>query len=324
MKHPGHTLALFILTFATAALGAAPDAVVSADGGGQYLTIQEAINKAPQTTSSQQPWIILVKPGTYKEVVYVQREKRFVHLIGEDARRTILTYDLHAKMKGPDGMEIGTFRTPTAMIDADDFTVENLTLENSAGPVGQALAVRIDGDRAAFRNCRFLGFQDTILANRGRQYFEGCTITGAVDFIFGGATAYFNRCEIHCVRDGYITAASTPAEQPFGFVFADCKITTEAAGIKTYLGRPWRPSASTIFIRTEMGDAIRPEGWHNWDKPEREKTTRYAEFQNTGPSANPSARAPWSRQLSEDEARAITAESVLRGADGWNPVRKPD
>lgn len=324
MKHLSPSLLSCLLIFATSAWGAAPDAVVSADGSGQYQTIQEAINKAPQTTSSKEPWVILVKAGTYKEVVYVQREKRFVHLVGEDAQRTVITYNLHAKMKGPDGMEIGTFRTPTAMIDADDFTVENLTLENSAGDVGQALAVRIDGDRAAFRNCRFVGFQDTILANRGRQYFEGCTIVGAVDFIFGGATAYFTRCEIHCVREGYITAASTPAEQPFGFVFADCKITTGTPAVKTYLGRPWRPFASTLFIRTDMGEAIRPEGWHNWDKPDREKTTRYAEFENSGPSANPSGRASWTRQLTKDEASTITAESVLRGSDGWNPARKPN
>lgn len=318
------SLVLILSAAVTGAFGAAPDAVVSADGSGQHLTVQDAVNKAPQTTSTTQPWVILVKPGVYKEVVHVPREKRFVHLLGEDPQRTVLTYDLHAKIKGPDGMEIGTFRTPTAMIEADDFTLENLTLENSAGPVGQALAVRIDGDRAAFRNCRFLGFQDTILANRGRHYFDDCTIVGAVDFIFGGATAYFTQCRIHCLRDGYITAASTPAEQPFGFVFADCKITTETAGMKTYLGRPWRPHARTLFIRTDMGEAIRPEGWHNWGQPEREKTARYAEHQNSGSAADPSRRASWSRQLTADEARVINPESVLGGADRWNPEKKPD
>ena len=222
-------------------------------------------------------------------------------------------------MLGPDGKIIGTFRTASTFIDADDFTAENLTFENSAGPVGQALAIRIEGDRVAFRNCRFLGWQDTILANRGRHYFEDCYIAGHVDFIFGGATAFFERCHIHCLRNGYITAASTPTEQPFGFVFSHCKITGEGPDVKTYLGRPWRAFASVIFLNTEMSDVVRPVGWHNWDKPDREKTSRYAEFKSTGPGAQKEARVSWSRQLSAAEARGITAEKVLRGADGWNP-----
>ncbi len=305
-------------TIVTGAFGATPDAVVAADGSGQYKTVQEAINSAPQTTSIDRPWVILIKPGTYKEVVYVQREKRHVHLLGKDPQQTILTYNLHANMKGLDGLNIGTFRTPTVTIDADDFTVENLTFENSAGPVGQALAVRVDGDRATFRNCRFLGYQDTIFVNRGRQYFEGCTIVGTVDFIFGGATAYFSKCTLHSLRDGYITAASTPSAQPFGFVFADCRITAGTPDTKIYLGRPWRSFASTIFINTEMSGSVRPEGWHNWDKPEREKTTRYAEFNST---PAPSGRVAWARQLTADEAGAINAGTVLTGTDGWNPAK---
>src|SRR5436190_3745596 len=161
--------------------------VVAADGSGQFKTVQEAINAVPQTTRFDNPAVIHVKPGIYKELIYVQHEKRFVHLVGEDAAKTVLTYNLNANMIGTDGKPIGTFRTPTTFIDADDFTVENITFENSAGPVGQALAIRVDGDRVVFRNCRFLGWQDTILINRGRQYFENCYIEGHVDFIFGGA-----------------------------------------------------------------------------------------------------------------------------------------
>ena len=168
----------------------------------------------------------------------------------------------------PDGKPIGTFRTPSTTIDADDFTAENITFENSAGPVGQALAIRVDGDRAVFRNCRFLGWQDTILLNRGRQYFENCYIAGHVDFIFGAATAWFEKCHIHCLGDGYITAASTPVDQPFGFVFSNCKITGDKPETRTYLGRPWRIYASTIFLNTEMSDVVRPEGWNDWKKPE--------------------------------------------------------
>ena len=199
---------------------------VSTDGSNQFKTVQEAIMAVP-AGSPTNPVIIHIKPGTYKELIYVQREKRFFHLVGEDPEKTMLTFDLHANLKGLDGKPIGTFRTPSTMIDADDFTAENITFENSAGPIGQALAIRVDGDRAAFRNCRFLGWQDTILVNRGRQYFENCYIAGHVDFIFGAATAFFEKCHIHCRGNGYITAASTPDNTPYGFVFSDCTITGE-------------------------------------------------------------------------------------------------
>jgi pectinesterase len=301
--------------------GYKPDAVVASDGSGQYKTVQEAINALPQTTSLSNPWTILVKPGVYKEIVYVQREKRFVRLIGEDAAKTIITYDLNAKMIGLDGKPIGTFRTPTILIDADDFTAENITFENSAGPVGQALALRVDGDRIIFRNCRFLGWQDTIFLDRGRQYFENCYITGHVDFIFGGATVWFEKCHIHCLGNGYITAASTPDEHPFGYVFSNCKITGEEKA-KTYLGRPWRDFAATVWLNTEMSDVVLPKGWHNWDKPHREKTTRYAEFNSAGSGAKVEERVEWARRLSREEAKTYTVEKVLSGADGWNPLRK--
>lgn len=291
---------------------------VAADGSGQFKTIQDAINAVPQTTRFDSPAIIHIKPGVYKELIYVQHEKRFVHLVGEDPEKTVLTYNLNANMLGADGKPIGTFRTPSTFIDADDFTVENLTFENSAGPVGQALAIRVEGDRVVFRNCRFLGWQDTILVNRGRQYFENCYIAGHVDFIFGAATAWFENCHIHIMRDGYITAASTPPQQPFGFVFSHSKITGEP-NAKTFLGRPWRGFASTIFLNTEMSEVVRPEGWNNWNQPEREKTSRYAEFGSSGPGAKPNERLKWARQLTEAEAKSITIERVLAGTDHWNP-----
>jgi pectinesterase len=296
------------------------DAVVAADGSGQYKTVQDAINAAPQTTSPANRWVILIKPGTYKERIYVQREKRFVELRGEDAEKAVITYDLNANLVGSDGKKIGTFRTPTAYVDADDFSVENITFENSAGPVGQALAIRVDGDRVAFRNCRFLGWQDTILINRGRHYFEKCFITGHVDFIFGGATAWFEQCPIECRGKGFVTAASTPDEQPFGFVFNRCEITGSQPDVKTFLGRPWRGYASTIYLNTKMSEVVQPEGWNNWGKPEREKTTRYAEFGSSGAGATPDQRVNWARKLSAREAEAITVDKVLSGSDGWNPM----
>jgi pectinesterase len=290
---------------------------VAADGSAKFKSVQAAIMAVP-SGSSNNPVVIHIKPGVYKELIYIQREKGFFKLIGENPTNTILTFNLYAGITNAEGKPIGTFKTPSTTIDADDFTAENLTFENSAGPVGQALAIRVDGDRAAFRNCRFLGWQDTILLNRGRQYFENCYIAGHVDFIFGAATAWFENCEIHALRDGYLTAASTPQDVPFGFVFSHCKITGEP-GVRTYLGRPWRIYASTIYLNCEMSDVVRPEGWNDWKKPETHQTSRYAEFNNTGPGASPTNRPSWIKQLTEAEASAITVEKVLAGADGWNP-----
>lgn len=319
-------LLLYLVTGGKSALCAQTELTVAADGSAKYRTVQEAV-MAVTAGSADNPVVIRIKPGTYRELIYVQREKRFFRFVGEDARRTVLTYDLNANMTGKDGKPIGTFRTPSTVIDADDFTAENITFENSAGAVGQALALRVDGDRVVFRNCRFLGWQDTILLNRGRHYFENCYIEGHVDFIFGAATTFFERCHIHCLKDGYITAASTPDNQSFGFVFSDCKITGAAPEVKTYLGRPWRAFSSVVYLNTEMSDVVRAVGWHNWNFPEREKTARYAEFNSRGPGANPRARAAWARQLTKAEARAITLEKVLSGHDGWNPktgkIRSP-
>jgi pectinesterase len=294
------------------------DIVVAQDGSGHFKTVQDAIMSVP-SGSAANPVVIQIKPGTYKELIYIQHEKRFFRLIGEDAKTTILTFDLNANIVGKNGKPIGTFRTPSAIIDADDFIAENITFENSSGPVGQALAIRVDGDRAVFRRCRFLGWQDTMFLNRGRQYFEECYISGHVDFIFGAATAFFDRCHIHCLRSGYITAASTYDYDSYGFVFSHCKITSEA-DVKTYLGRPWRDFSNVIFLNTEMSEVVRSEGWHNWNVPAREKTVRYAEFNSSGLGANSKSRVSWSRQLTKAQAKGITAKRVLAGIDGWDPL----
>jgi len=311
-----------------------PDVTVAADGSGQYTSIQEAISAAPMKTDPATPrWVIFVKNGTYRERVYVQRERGNIHVLGEDREKTVLVYNQYANLPGPDGKNIGTFRTPTLQVDGDGMIWENLTVANDAGKpgprdnapaVGQALALRADGDRLEFRGCRFLGWQDTILVNRGRHYFADCYIEGSVDFIFGAATSYFDRCHIHVVGDGYITAASTPKDAPHGLVFADCRITG-AEGVKAYLGRPWRDFAQTVFLRTEMGDVIRSEGWHNWNKPQAEQTSFYSEYGNTGPGAGIAKRVDWIRPLDADEAALLTPDRVLAGSDGWNPtgVKRP-
>lgn len=298
-----------------------PDAVVALDGSGDYRSIEEAIYAAPYRGPGQQ-WVILVKPGTYRERVYVQRERGYIRLVGEDAATTVLSYGLHANLLDADGRRLGTFRTATLQVDGDGFVMENLTVANTAGPVGQALAVRVDGDRVQFRRCRFLGWQDTVLVNRGRHYFEECYIEGHVDFIFGGATAYFENCHIHCLRDGFVTAASTPPQQSCGLVFRRCRVTGEP-GVRTYLGRPWRPHAMTVFLECDLGAVVRPEGWHNWGDPSREATVRYGEYANRGPGADRSRRVPWARELTAEEAGLLTPEQVLAGQDGWRPAILP-
>jgi pectinesterase len=248
---------------------AATTIVVAADGSGQFTKVQDAIMSVPDGRADE-PVIIRIKPGTYKERIYVQREKRYFHLVGDDPASTILAYDLYANLRDKDGQPIGTFRTPSTTIDADDFTAEGLTFANSAGPVGQALALRVDGDRAVFRNCRFVGHQDTIFLNRGRQFFDRCYIEGTTDFIFGGATAYFDHCHIHCLKSSFITAAATPDNQPFGFVFRDCRVTAEP-DVKMYLGRPWRGYAAVTFLRQPARNSL-PWLWVNHEAPFREES----------------------------------------------------
>jgi pectinesterase len=296
------------------ALSAQTNLFVAADGSAPFKSVQDAIMAVP-SGSRENPVVIHIAPGTYRELIYVQREKRFFRLVGGNATNTILTFNLYAGMTNADGKPIGTFKTPSTTVDADDFAAENLTFENSAGAVGQALALRVDGDRASFRNCRFLGWQDTILLNRGRQYFEGCEITGAVDFIFGAATAWFEKCKINCVGNGFVAAASTPADVPFGFIFSHCNISG-VPGAKTFLGRPWRVYASTVYLDCEMFGVVRPEGWNDWEKPEARTTARYAEFNSTGTGANSAKRAGWAKQLNVAAAKEITVEKVL---GGWIP-----
>lgn len=313
------SLLLVGFTFTLTAF-ARPDATVAADGSGNYTSVQAAIDAAPARSGSAAPWEIHIKSGTYRERVQILRTRSRLLLRGDDAATTSITFNLNANLPDPadPSKTLGTFRTPTVLIEGDDITFENLTLANTAGNVGQALALRADGDRIVFRRCRFLGWQDTVLTNKGRHFFTGCYIEGHVDFIFGAATAYFSNCHLHALANGYITAASTPETSPHGFVFADGRITA-AEGVKTYLGRPWRQFAKVVFLRTEMAAGIRPEGWHNWGKPDAERTAFYAESASTGPGANPAARVAWSHQLTPAEAAAYTIPAVLGGTDHWNP-----
>ena len=307
------------------------DAVVSADGSGTHTTVQAAIAAAPDHATT--PFTVLIKPGKYEGQIIIPAGKRHLRLIGEEVENTVMTYGLN--VQETNATTDLRFKGTGVIVLADDFQAENLTFENTSGDHGQALALRCDGDRETLKHCRLLGWQDTLMINRGRLYFTNCYIAGRVDFIYGSATAVFDRCEIHSKNGGHVTAANTPPHQAYGFVFMNCRLTGDptpwikpantltgmpARKPLADLGRPWRPYASVTYLNCEIGNHISPAGWNNWRNPTNELTARFAEFNSTGPGANPAARVNWARQLTAEAAGRLTVESILAGADGWNPL----
>ena len=316
------TLLLFICLLSVSKVQAAnqydnPDTIVVArDGTGQFRTIYEAIEVCRAFMEYHK--VIYIKKGTYKEKLILPQWLQNIELCGEDRDQTIITYDDHANITYQDTQKLGTFRTYTLKIEANNIIVKNLTIENNAARLGQAVALHTIGDRLRFVNCRFLGNQDTIytgVANT-RLYFDHCYIEGTTDFIFGPSTAWFEQCKIHCKANSYITAASTPKDVAYGYVFNQCTITVAEGITQVYLGRPWRDYGYTLFMHCTLPAQIRPEGWHNWQK-EREQTARYLEFENTGDGANTANRVPWSHQLTKKEAKAITPENIFLRQDNW-------
>ena len=289
--------------------------VVSRDGTGNFRTLQEAIESA--RAFMDYTVTIYVRNGVYKEKVIVPSWVENIDIIGEDRDKTIITYDDHANIN-----KMGTFRTYTVKVEGSDITFKNLTIENNAAQLGQAVALHTEGDRLKFINCHILGNQDTIYtgAKFTRLYFKDCYIDGTTDFIFGPSTALFEDCIIHSKRNSYVTAASTPKEAKYGYVFKHCKLTAEPGVDKVYLGRPWRPYAYTLFIECELGKHIVSAGWHNWGKQSNEETARYMEYKNTGEGANVSERVAWSKQLTKKEAEAVTVDAIFRTQSNWNPI----
>ena len=294
------------------------DFVVAKDGSGDFFTIQEAINAVPDLRKDKRT-TILVRKGVYKEKLIVPASKLNISMIGENG--AVLTNDDYAQKKNYFGENMSTSGSSTCYIYAPDFYAENITFENTAGRVGQAVACFIEGDRAYFKKCRFLGNQDTLYnyGKESRQYFEDCYVEGTVDFIFGWSTVLFKDCTIHSVGDGYVTAPATDKGKKYGYVFVNCKLTGADEAKKVYLSRPWRPYGQTVYIQCELGKHIVPEGWNNWGKKENEKTAFYAEYQNTGEGASVKERASFGHQLKNLEGYNI--EEILQGEDGWNPVK---
>ena len=300
--------------------------VVSRDGTGEFRTIDEAIEVCRAFMDYTK--VIYVKKGVYKEKLIIPSWLTNITICGEDRDNTIITWDDHANIKMPvggldseaavKGKPMGTFRTYTLKVQGSYITLKDITIENNAAKLGQAVALHTEGDHILVQNCRLLGNQDTVYTGVGgtRVAFYDCYIEGTTDFIFGPSIAWFQNCEIHSKANSYITAASTPAGQKYGYVFYKCRLTADKDVDKVYLGRPWRPFAATIFTDCELGKHIRPEGWHNWNNAKNEETARYAEYGNKGEGASTKNRVKWSKQLSKKEAAKVTLLDVF-GEDCW-------
>lgn len=295
---------------------------VAPDGSGNFRTIQEAVFAVRDL--SQQKVTIFIRNGVYKEKITIPSWKTNIALVGESRDSTIITFDDHAGKRSrmrDDYLKTDTIRTFTSytvLVEGNDCSIENLTIKNSAGRVGQAVALHVEGDRFVAKNCTLLGNQDTVYTatENSRQYYKDCFIEGTTDFLFGEATVVFQSCTIKNLSNSYITAASTRPTQKFGYVFFDCKLIADTAAKKVFLGRPWRPYSKTVFIRTEMGSHIVKQGWDNWRNPENEKTVLYAEYKSYGPGGDTKERVKWSKQLTAKEAKKYTLANIF---SGWIP-----
>lgn len=287
---------------------------VAKDGSGDYKYIQDAIDA--MRVYPLAPITLYIRNGVYNEKIELPANNTDVTFIGEDVNKTIITFNDYSG-RG----RLTTFTSFTVKISGNRFRAENITFANTAGPVGQAVALYVDADKAVFKNCKFLGNQDTIFTSgeTSRQFFADCYIEGTTDFIFGPSTAIFQNCTIKAKTNSFITAASTTPGKKYGYIFLDCKVITDSA-TKVFLGRPWRSHAKTVFIRTALPEAIVPQGWNNWNNPENEKTVLYAEYKNSGAGANASARVPWSKQLTDKEAKDYTPGKIFESANPTLPA----
>jgi pectinesterase len=315
---------IFYLVFSSSFSQIRPTHItVAKDGTGDYTTIQDAVNACRDLGYVRVT--IFIKKGIYNEKLAIPEWKTMITLKGEQRDSTIISYNDYSGKPISDvngNNRHNTFTSYTVLISGNDITLENITIQNTAGRVGQAVALHVEGDRVQVNNCNLLGNQDTLYASKegSRQYYTNCLVEGTVDFIFGEATAVFENCTIKSLTNSFITAASTRGSQKFGFVFRDCKLVAGPEANGVYLGRPWRSYAKTVFIHCELGKHIKPEGWDAWTGdamfPDKEKTTFYAEYKNFGEGADTTKRVAWSKQLTDKEAKMYTIKNIF---GDWNP-----
>ncbi len=308
-----------VLIVAGGGLSAQQKIVVAKEGGMQYTTVQAALNSIPK--KNKKPITIYIEKGVYREKLHLDSLQDNVTLEGQDKFNTILIYDDHTGKTAPNGEIINTRTSWSFLIKADNFTARNITFQNDAGfTAGQAVAVESDGDKAIFENCRFIGFQDVLFTNNAnsRQYYKNCYIEGTTDFIFGAATVWFEQCHIHSKKNSHVTAASTPKEHKYGYVFNDCILTGDTTLNRVSLGRPWRPYANVAYLHCYIGKHIMPQGWARWNETDYHLTTRYNEYKNYGPGADTGRRENWTRQLTDQEAATYTLKNVM---GNWDPLK---
>lgn len=294
---------------------------VAQDGSGDFTSVQKAINSLRDLGPGEA--LVYIKAGTYNEKIEIRSSKHHITIQGEDRENTIIVNDDYSgKIDECTQEKMTTFNSYTFLVVGDDIKIENITIKNSSCNQGQAVALHVEGDRFIMKNSNILGCQDTLYTatSQSRQYYENCHIEGTTDFIFGQATAVFQDCTIKNLTDSYATAAATDKHNAYGYVFFNCGLIAKEGVTKAFLGRPWRPYAKTVFINSNIGKHIVPEGWHAWpgDKmfPEKEKTAYYAEYNNKGDGSETSQRVNWSHQLTKKEAKKYTLENIFRG---WIP-----
>jgi pectinesterase len=296
-----------------------PTVTTGIHGANAFPTIQNALDHHPWPSPGGRV-IIEIAPGVYHERLNITQNHPNITLLGmgKSPADVIITNSMNAKQAG------GTFFTETVEVDGNGFEADNVTFENSAGNTGQAVAVAVRADRVVFKHCRFLGYQDTLFADYGRQYYIDSYIEGAVDFLFGNATAVFDHDELHVTGPGAITAQSrTSPEQTTGYIVLNSRVTSAIPAEKRqqiWLGRPWRPYSRVVFLHTWLPADVVPAGWNNWSDPRNEKTAWYAEYDDLGPGARPAARVSWSRRLTATKAKSFEPRAFLAGSDGWNPA----
>lgn len=295
---------------------------VASDGSGQFTSIQKAINSVRDFGPGEA--LIKIKAGTYKEKIVIPSSKHKVTLQGENAENTMIVNDDYSGKIDALNEKMTTFNSYTLLVMADEVKISNLTIQNISCSKGQAVSLHVEGDKFVIKDSKILGCQDTVYATgtHSRQYYENCFIEGTTDFIFGSATVVFKNCTIKSLANSYVTAASTDQNKKYGFVFFDCKLIAKDGITKVFLGRPWRSYARTVFINTEMGNHILPEGWNPWKGdamfPDKEKTTYYAEFGSRGEGANTAKRVSWSHQLTKKKVKSYTIEKIF---GDWNPIQ---
>ncbi|RYY19139.1 MAG: pectin esterase [Cytophagaceae bacterium] len=316
-------LLLFLLSSFTA-FAQLRTLVVASNGTGDFRTVQAALDAVPK--GNKIPTTIFIRRGVYKEKLTLNKKQDHVRLRGEgdDPRGVVLTFDDYKGRLLPGGDTLTTSNSATLRVYAQDFTAENLTVENTALPTAQAVALWVYGDRAQLINCRFLGNRDTVYpyGYGSRQLYSNCYIEGATDTVLGSATALFEDCTLFCKPGGTcLLAPSTPDTVSYGFVLQRCKIVGDAAAASYFLARPWKPFGKTVLLNCELAGVVQPRGWDHWGKESNKQDSFFAEYKSTGAGAAPKTRAPWARQLTPEQAALYTRQNILRG---WQPDAQPN